>query len=317
MKLLLTSAYEFHEGLDTVLQYAELDDIKQHTLCDEPDDADAIVFVENTQFDDVLFKRLSQHEWVNKYSDKVYMYNEMDRPWDLLPGLYTSMEKSKSNQQRHRAFAYLSTPNSIIRDVYDRDQERRWLYSFMGSMSHACRRPIMRLRHENGYLKDTSEFDVWNTTTQELRNRSEQYATIMGESMFVLCPRGIGTSSIRLYETMESGRAPVIISDQWTPPLETDWSFAIQVSEKKIASIPGLLSAMENEAIERGEAARAAWLDSYAPNTMFDLFASAIESLSQNELTHAPAGSGFHWNKWIATSSLFTRTTVQRIRGQR
>src|SRR2546423_4170060 len=34
-------------------------------------------------------------------------------------------------------------------------------------------------------------------------------------SKFILCSRGVGTSSVRLFDTMRMGRVPVILSDQW------------------------------------------------------------------------------------------------------
>lgn len=317
MNLFLTSAYDIHPGLDTLLQAASVDAQKRHTLSDHHSTADAIVFIENTQFDDILFSRLMGHELLSEFPDKCFMYNEMDRPWDVLPGLYTCMTKGHILPNRHRPFAYLSTPNQLVRNVFHESFENRWLYSFMGAMSHNCRRSLMRLQHERGYLEDTSHFNVWNATESEMQQRARDYARVLGESQFVLCPRGIGTSSIRLYETLEAGRVPVIIADNWVPPPETDWSFAIQVHEKRISSIPKLLEAMANEAGERGSAARDAWLHSYAPSNLFNTLGDAIESLAVQGTEKLHSKSPIQWNKWVASSGLITRTAVQKIRGQR
>lgn len=321
MKIHLISAYEVHPGLDTVLSSAMLDTVKSLSLCESPEIADVIVFVENTQFDDLLFKRLLDHELVKKYPNKVFMYNEMDRPWEVLPGLYTCMSKKHFDITRQRAFAYLSTPNPLVRNIYKENAERRWLYSFMGAMSHACRRQIMRLPTSNAFLKDTSEFNVWNASDETKEQRAKEYIDVLGGSHFVLCPRGIGTSSIRLYETLEAGRVPVIIADHWVPPEETDWSFAIQVKENNISSLPGLLKALEAEAGERGEAARKAWLQSYAPDTLFSTLGNAIAEIHhQNSETGSfmsARNKRIEWNKWLASSGLYARTAVQRLRGQR
>lgn len=317
MKLYLTSAYSTHAGLDTLRRYAPLDTCNRHELTSDPDAADAILFVENTQFDDVFFKALLHHPLVASFSDKTFMYNEMDRPWDALPGLYCCLTSRHINNNRHRAFAYLSTPNPYIEEIHHRSIERQWLYSFMGSMSHACRRPIMRLHHNRGYVHDTSDFNVWRTTGAEMEIRGRAYADLLGASEFVLCPRGIGTSSIRLYETLEAGRVPVIISDHWIAPTETDWSFAIQVEERRVSSIPGLLQALAGEARERGDAARQAWLHSYAPNTLFNTVGDSVESLLHfcNGNRHPKPSA--HLHKWLATGELLTRTAAQRLRGDR
>lgn len=39
----------------------------------------------------------------------------------------------------------------------------------------------------------------------------------------MLCPRGDGTSSIRLYEALAVGAVPVIIADDWVPPAGPAW----------------------------------------------------------------------------------------------
>lgn len=321
MKLFLTSAYQVHPGLDTLTTSASNDVVKSHALCEDPHNADAIVFVENTQFDDVMFNTLTTHELVQKYPDKVFMYNEMDKPWDVLPGLYTCMPANTYTQKRQQAFAYLSTPNQYINKVHLQSTERQYLFSFIGAMSHKCRRRIMDLDSERAYLQNTSDFNVWNTTEAEMESRAKNYAQVLSTSHFVLCPRGIGTSSIRLFESLEAGRAPVIISDQWVPPHETNWDFAIQVKQKKIHTIPALLASQEDEAVQRGDAAREAWLAHYAPSTLFNTFANSILALKTQMHgtadTSSKAKNLLNFNKWKASGGLYTRTAVQRIRGQR
>ncbi len=315
MKIFLTSAYSSHSGLDTLRRHIPLDVVQRHQACDNPEDADAILFVENTQFNDIFFKQLLDHPILARHADKVFMYNEMDRPWDVLPGLYCCMPRKHLVNQRHRAFAYLSTPNPFIENIHSGDAERQWLYTFMGSMSHACRRPIMRLKNADGYVQDTSDFNVWQSDAREMQIRGRAYADVVAASQFVLCPRGIGTSSLRLYETLEAGRVPVIISDHWVPPAETDWEFAIQIEERRVSSIPGLLKALSGEARERGDAARKAWETSYAPDTLFNTLGDSVESLLHTHSHHQHVRASTHLHKWLTTGELMTRTAAQRLRG--
>ncbi|MGQ7846946.1 exostosin domain-containing protein [Granulosicoccus sp. 3-233] len=315
MKLHLTSAYDTHTGLDALTGVALLDRVGEHELCADPAEADAILFVENTHFDDLLFRQLLQHVLVADYPDKVYMYNEMDRPWDVLPGLYCCLTRRHHDPTRHRPFAYLYSPNPYVSNIYSSDRETRYLFSFMGSMSHGCRRTIMQLQHRDALLRDTSDFNVWDSEPAEMQVRGREYASTLAASRFVLCPRGIGTSSIRLYETLEAGRVPVIISDQWAPPPETDWSFAIQVEERRIRSIPGLLSAMEGEADNRGQEARQAWLDNYAPDTLFNTVGNSLASLIDSGHGSRHRRPGTQLNKWLAGGELLKRTAAQRLLG--
>ena len=315
MKLYLTSAYSTHTCLDRLRDYAKLSTSVNHSVCADPNEADAILFVENTQFDDLLFKTLLRHPLVEEHKDKVFMYNEVDRPWDVLPGLYCCMPNNKVNPDRHRAFAYLHTANPYIEDIHQQTIEKRWLYSFVGSMSNSCRRPIMRLRDDNGYVQDTSDFNVWNSHASELEIRGRSYATVLGESHFVLCPRGIGTSSIRLFETMEAGRVPVIISDHWVPPSDVDWSFAIKIEERRISSIPGYLKTLQNESEERAQAARKVWEQHYAPDTLFNTVGDLLDSLLESDAYKRRVKHGASLQKWLTTGELLTRAAAQRLRG--
>jgi hypothetical protein len=96
------------------------------------------------------------------------------------------------------------------------------------------------------------------------------YTRIMIESRFVLCPKGLGSSTWRLFETLKAGRVPVIISDAWIPPLGPEWErFAVFVRESRIAEIPRLLEALEPRAVEMGLAARTAWEDWFSGSVVF------------------------------------------------
>ena len=315
MKLYLTSAYSTHHCLDSLRSYAQIGSSSNHRVCTDPNEADAILFVENTQFDDLMFKTLLKHPLVEQFGDKVFMYNEVDRPWDVLPGLYCCMTSNNIDSNRHRAFAYLETPNPYIGNIHEQNLENKWLYSFVGSMSHSSRRPIMRLRDDRGFVQDTSDFNVWNTQSSELEIRGQFYADILGSSEFVLCPRGIGSSSIRLFETMQAGRVPVIISDDWVAPANTDWSFAVKIQERRISAIPGYLKTLQYEAEERGLAARKAWEDNYAPDTIFNTVGDLIDSLLASDAHKRRIKHGANLQKWLTTGELLTRAAAQRLRG--
>jgi len=108
MKLLLTSAYQEHSRLDRLLHLQKQDVHGEHEIAGNPAEADVIVFVENTQFEDILFERLLDHPLVHAYPEKVYMYNEMDRSWPMLPGLYCSLSAQLAAYSDHVAFPYIN-----------------------------------------------------------------------------------------------------------------------------------------------------------------------------------------------------------------
>jgi hypothetical protein len=109
-----------------------------------------------------------------------------------------------------------------------------------------------------------------------------RYADLCANSKFILCPRGIGTSSLRLFETLQAGRVPVIVSDDWVPPRGPDWPrFAVFVAEDRIADIPAVLEAEEEHWAQKSALARQAWEDFFAPDTLFHYFISSLVALDR------------------------------------
>jgi hypothetical protein len=93
----------------------------------------------------------------------------------------------------------------------------------------------------------------------------------MAQSKFILCPRGIGVSTWRLFETMRAGRVPVIMADDWVPSIGPKWqSFAVFVREAEVQGVPELLERLEDSAETRGAVARKEWRAWYARDVIFN-----------------------------------------------
>ena len=315
MKLLLTSAYDVHPCLDTLREAVACAAPARHSLVASAEEADAILFVENVQYEDLRYRRLSAHPLLQRFGDKCFVYNEADKPWDVLRGLYCSLTPDLFDADRHVPFIYLGMRNPHVGGI-DANAERRWLYSFMGAMSHPSRRAVLALGdgEGTGFVRDTSGFDVWHAEAAERERRALVYAEVFSASRFVLCPRGIGTASLRLFEALEAGRAPVIIADDWIAPPHIDWSFALRVNERDIASIPRLLSAHADEAVARGRAARAAWQSVYSREELFDTVGDSLEYLLDGG--HARRRRPYYstLRKWLSSGELAARHMARRVR---
>lgn len=288
MKLHVTSAYSEHGCLDRLIELAALDAHGQHELVSDPEAADAILFVENTQFDDLQFRKVLNHPLVARYPSKVYMYNEMDESWPVLPGLYCSLTGKFADPEDHVAFPYLMPSNQDVKYIHESNVDRRWLYSFVGSSSHPIRKQMFSLPTDNAKIVDTSDFCAWDPLQPSAHAYQKLYTDTMAASKFVLCPRGIGPASLRLYETVEAGRVPVIISDQWVAPPQVCWDFAVRVPESEISSIPELLRTLEPEWQDRSRAARAAWESAFATDQLFNSVGEAIQMLLQTASIRQP-----------------------------
>ena len=112
----------------------------------------------------------------------------------------------------------------------------------MGARTAPIRTKIVRnfTTCENWVVQETgnTQFNI-NVDDPAKKEGQKFYLSTLLDSRFVLCPRGYGTSSYRLFETMRLGRVPVIISDEWVPPLGPSWlNCSIRISEKRVRELP-------------------------------------------------------------------------------
>jgi hypothetical protein len=85
---------------------------------------------------------------------------------------------------------------------------------------------------------------------------------------------------------MKAGRVPVIISDQWVPPVGPLWkTFSIRVNEREIDRIPGLLEDYEPQAQAIAMAARAAWEEWFSIEAVFHRIVEWCLELRQRSAT--------------------------------
>ena len=257
-----------------------------HQLTDDPTQADLILFVDLHLSPDWQLDALVRHELVRDYGEKVLVYNERDHAWCVWPGLYCSMPKKYFDAVRQRTCAYYGA-------VKFTDEERTateldLLFSFMGSRSHPVRNSVLRLEHRRAVVEDTSGFVFYDRSQPAVYDRQKaHYLSTMLRSKFILCPRGAGTGSIRLFETLAAGRVPVIISDQWMPPAGPDWNgFSLRVRESEIRTLPLLLEAVEANYPQMAAAAHAAHEQWFSQRVIFHrLISDCAELLHRREVT--------------------------------
>jgi hypothetical protein len=244
----------------------------QHVLVDDPAEADLILFAEIH----VIFAyNIRHHPFYRQFRDKVFAFSVDDRLIPMVPGVYASLEKNWYMPGRSRAGFYLFTLENPHVGLDAVPVERDLLYSFVGSTdTWPTRTEIGKLKHPRGYFMDTAHksLPILSAGTAEQRDAFwKNYADIARRSKFVLCPRGIGTSSVRLFEMMKMGRAPVILADDWVAPEGPKWNeFSIRVPEAEVMNLPAILEKREGEAIAMGQRARQEWERWFGPEVLFD-----------------------------------------------
>ena len=137
------------------------------------------------------------------------------------------------------------------------------LFSFVGRTETApVRKTLATLSHPRGLIIDTSSLGAELPYTT--------YVDVLRRSRFVLCPRGYGSSSFRLFEALKAGRVPVILADEWTQPTGPNWNeFALMVPETAAGDLPSLLETCEPCYARMSAAARAAWSEWFAMDVVF------------------------------------------------
>ena len=260
------------KDFERLLSYARADEIKRHSVSTDPESADIIAFIGSVKpnFSDITSSALYK-----KFKHKSVIYYSADKSVPILPGIYTCLEDSFGARSRKSLLAgyYLRVSENDSLDIEQDIAEANYLFSFIGNVkNHPVRKEICKLVSPRAYLKDSSMDAMQQSdgVTGVNKDRGITYRDVMANSKFVLCPRGIGVSSWRLFETMRAGRVPVIISDDWIAPLGPKWNeFAIHIKEKDVGSIPAVLQKNEHRALQLGALAREQWKYWYSKERVF------------------------------------------------
>lgn len=271
-----------HSHIAQFERLAACDRVGRHHLTDDPSAAEALLFVECHQLPgDWRLSSVLTSPLAERFPEKVYVYDERDRPWCARPGLYVSMPASSFREEWQASVPYFLLEDPARR--LNREEvpgEPDLLFSFVGSRTHPCRQEILQLEHPRALVEPVEGFLFHDDSSSDFGRRRARFAESLFRSKFVLCPRGHGTSSIRLYESLAAGRAPVIISDDWQRPRGPDWEqIAVFCPENRIRDLPRYLESIEDEATERGNRAREAYEEWYGVDVMFDRLMNELHRL--------------------------------------
>ena len=267
--------------LEVFRTLAALDRVHEHELESDPQVADAILFVDlNEHWADRSYRVHRTHELARKYRDKVFVYNAHDQPLFVFPGIYVSGSPrwvARFRTMIGGPYASLISPSECDHNPPD------LLFSFLGSRTHPVRDVVLSLDHPRALVEDTTGIDFaarGRDLDEELSVAKDRYVNAIARSKFVLCPRGFGSSSIRLFETLRAGRVPVVISDDWLMPPRVEWSNCIvRVAEADILRLPELLEERENDWAELVRAGRAA-RDEFSQDHLWHHYATSLSQLA-------------------------------------
>jgi hypothetical protein len=254
-----------------IARSAQKDRFKRHQVVDDPAAADLILFFEPE--DACLARDVTAHAHARRFPEKTFLIDPSDRVIPFLPGVYASIRKEQYDPARVRSgfFPEVFDHDWIAFDANGKPPEL--LFSFVGWIQgDPVREAIGRLRHPRAVIRETGDdpanFD--ETPGAALDRFHRDYAAVLVNSKFVLCPAGIGASTFRLFETMKAGRVPVILSDAWVAPEGPAWeTFSLVVPARDAEGLPALLEQRETEAAAMGKRAREAWEQWFSEEAAF------------------------------------------------
>jgi hypothetical protein len=259
-------------------------DKRGHELVDDAVKADVILYLEPQALRDRPYAELLLKEnYIRHYPEKCFSYAYADFFIGFLPGLYVCLPQQHAASPRFASWNYvLGLPNPFAEKMAAESASRKptLLFSFRGTKSAAVREPIIAHASAWADFARVTEVDgkLFHNVPEEDQRR---YVEEILDSQFVLCPRGLGCSSHRLFETMALGRVPVILSDAWVECDGPDWkACSVRVAERDAHRLPEILRAYADRSAEMGRRARQEWETWFAPSIvlprMFDRLAELV-----------------------------------------
>ena len=286
----------------------------------EPASADLILFCT----DEVAHVRASA--LYKAFPEKSFCVTESDIPTFRLPGLYASNSRSWLTRSRTRTMNYclsqVDRPNLEVRRRIGQVSVKRYLYSFMGGPNSWTRKRLLRSipSRPDTLIQATDSYNHWNADRSPEANvrHRERYAEVMAASRYVLCPRGCGLSSYRIFESMSLGVVRVILADDWKPVEGVDWSFALFVRERHLADIDRIVRENQSESEQRGRIAQQTYQAFFSPEVVPELLHRQLLALhaTQRPVSEAlmavvtetrAAGREVYWDAYKVMKNLALR----------
>jgi hypothetical protein len=272
---------------------------KSHELTSDPASSDVVLIFGSSALEPQL---LLDFEIYKAFPDRCVAYTEEDHFLPLLPTLHTSAPRTIHTRiGRVFNYAYIARngqhANRFIGETTAAvpigvNAEKRYLFTFQGGSTSLVRKRLFNLdfKRSDVLIENTSSYWHWDNSQPDRVARQQRYADIVAASHFVLCPRGAGVGSIRFWEVMAAGVAPVLISDGYELTPGPDWDrFLIRVRERDIAKLPAILESHLESAAERGRLARKTFDEYFSVEKEFD----QVVELAARALQHGPPGEEY------------------------
>ena len=121
-----------------------------------------------------------------------------------------------------------------------RKNRKKYEYSYIGDIYNG-RLELKDLELDSYFFKDISNNTIWHLNENDKVARIKGFLNEVSLSKFTFCPRGNGSSSFRLFESLEAGSVPIITGMIDYPFRDkVDWN-TFSIMGKSIDDLPLLI----------------------------------------------------------------------------
>jgi len=297
-----------------------------HSLVENPFAAEIILVGSLGNGKDELhyIDEVLENDLIGRFSKKCFSVSYRDVPIVFNRGIYESGQRNGARGVltlgRVRAGSYgvsgTFNPYAKAHCPSGMDYEnKKYLFSFIGRDSSSIRRKLFcqKFNRDGIVIEDSSDFALWSSRDADNIDRRQKYyyGTLL-HSKFSLCPRGIGTGSIRLFESMRCGVSPVIISDGWIPPKDRRWGdFSLTIPEKELDKLEEIVASHEGRYREMGMLARKVYEECFCENVYFNYIVKNCLDMMKMQLIP----EAVYWKLWhvIACSLKVKRVALRSV----
>jgi hypothetical protein len=300
-----TGAGAWRHQEQAVRAHFPIDD-PRFALTENPDEADVILIGNLREEND--YAKLRSNLFLRAFPQKcVVLYDGDHVPW-LCQGILTSLTHSRFNFGRFRSGGYFlfhpDFKNGFVERWYASRKDRltppppkAYLACFSGRACVPVRQRLFDLKwqRDDVFIRDTSHsFDNFTHHPLGKDSARESYFNVALRSKFMLCPRGDGAASIRFFEAMQLGVAPVLISDDWVLPEGPVWSRCmLRVREDELDTLEEILVRNEERAATIGAEAQRAY-EAFFEGSAYVRYLIESARAIQRDRTWIPERC-FHW----------------------
>jgi hypothetical protein len=167
------------------------------------------------------------------------------RPFPLFP-VNSPGPKARNLQKRH-LFSYVGA----INNHWYLDNARTYIIEELAGDP----RGFIRKRANWHYADVVYGHQIMGTSPEPLdvltSPEAIEFAQSLAESVFSLCPSGSGVNSLRLWESIDCGAIPVVLSPLYSPPgnpaLWAEGTIKVGINREDVQGIPDMLRAISSD----------------------------------------------------------------------